>query len=91
MSDKKENITTECVKGNAPECPSCGNWNALLDGFDHTPHADGTRREHYFECRDCGFKVDAKDLTIRIKTLDKEGMGSASTYTITHEIKGNEF
>ncbi len=80
-------IKTECVNGNAPECPQCKNWNALLDRFDYT----GPDRDHYFECRDCGVVILATDLVVTMKQLDKPGMGSASTFTPVKDILGEDF
>ena len=82
----KERIRTESVRGNMPECPKCKNWNALLDGFDYTE-----TRVHYYQCRDCGFKVNATDLVVVIKRLDKPGMGHLSTYTPELEVNGEDY
>ena len=86
-------IKTECVKGNAPECPSCKNWNALLDssslGDPLLNHLDPPER--IFVCRDCQYTVRARKLTIVLKKLDKPGIGNLSTYTPVKEIPGENF
>jgi hypothetical protein len=77
----KTNLQT--VKGNAPECPSCGHWNALLDDYEGAPDY-----KRLFKCRDCGFTIDKEDAIVTVKTLDKPGMGNASTYTPSYCVKG---
>lgn len=81
----KKKIRTECVIGNMPECPKCRHWNALLDSRDYKTGMV------FFECRDCGFKVDAPDLIIVEKTLDAPGYGNYSTYTKQGEIPGHKW
>jgi ribosomal protein L44E len=44
-------------RGNAPTCPECGHWNALLDKTEHTVD----KIILYYECRDCGYTVLAED------------------------------
>jgi ribosomal protein S27AE len=39
------------VKGNEPECPKCGNWNAMLHY-----HGTATKPERLV-CRDCKYEV----------------------------------
>ena len=80
-------VKTETVPGNAPECPKCKRWNALLDGCRHEPDA----MIKIFECRDCGWKVDATDLIIVLKKRDKPGMGHMTTFHVVKEIPGEEF
>jgi len=77
---------TQCVDGNAPECPKCGHWNALLDERDF---AAGKVK---FICRDCNFSVLGENLRIVMKKLDRPGMGNLSTYSKTGVvIRGDEF
>jgi predicted nucleic-acid-binding Zn-ribbon protein len=78
--------TIETVKGNAPECPKCGNWNAMLDGALAT---DDYRR--FFECRDCGFKLFKDEVILKIKEADEPGMGADTTYTEIKRIRGEKF
>ena len=54
-------IELHVPKGNAPTCPECGNWNALLDKTEHTGTGDDLRIVLYYECRDCGYTVLAAD------------------------------
>ena len=79
-------IWTECVDGNAPECPQCGNWNALLEEF-----SCAVKMIHNFVCRDCGFAIPASGLIIGLKKLDAPGYGNYSTYTTYREVNGEEF
>lgn len=76
----------ETVPGNAPECPNCGSWNALLDDYEGEPDY-----RQLFKCRDCGFKVFKDECIVTVKTLDKPGMGNRSTYTQSHCIKGENY
>ena len=65
---KTENKTElHCPKGNAPTCPSCGNWNALLgESREEGKCEDGfPSYTRYLKCRDCGWAVreDATEIT----------------------------
>jgi predicted nucleic-acid-binding Zn-ribbon protein len=76
----------ETVKGNAPECPKCGNWNAMLDGALAT---DNYRR--FFECRDCGNKIFKDEVIIIIKEADKPGMGADTAYHEISRVEGEKY
>ena len=39
-------------KGNSPTCPSCGNWNAMLDEYRHSENP-----YRILKCRDCGVEL----------------------------------
>ena len=54
-----EKTKLHCPKGNAPTCPGCGNWNALLsESREEGKCEDGyTKYTRYLKCRDCGWDV----------------------------------
>jgi len=58
MEEVRQKIYT--VEGNSPECPACGNWNALLE---YGAPEIGTN-ERDLKCRDCGHVVRAGFYTI---------------------------
>jgi hypothetical protein len=59
--EMRERIYTGCVEGNAPECPKCGNWNALL--------GKTVEGERWKFCRDCGWSIRAEHLMITLKEI----------------------
>lgn len=85
-----ERVRIEMVRGNAPECPACGHWNALLDDFVYGVDPDGDPvRVEWLECRDCGYRVRWDQVTLVVKELDKPGMGARSTYHVVEEVDGD--
>ena len=84
--DENDRIILERPGDNAPTCPACGNWNAMLDKRD--PHRD---YKDMFRCRDCGFDVDKDQAVIIVLQLDKPGMGVRSTYHEVRRIPGETF
>ena len=88
MSDK---IVMKARGGSAPICPSCSNCNAMLDQFDFDRRTKEGAPTKYFECRDCGYKIDGSDCDIALMKLDKPGMGNLSTYTEIKRITGDVF
>ena len=85
--DSTKRVVMECPQGNSPTCPSCGNWNSMLD----KPKWEGEERTNYFECRDCGFLIKADNVMVRVMKLDKPGMGRYSTYTEVAMVKGESY
>ena len=53
MKETRQKIYT--VPGNSPECPKCGNWNAMLEVG--APEIGTNERD--LKCRDCGHVVRA--------------------------------
>jgi hypothetical protein len=60
-----------------PICPKCENGNAMFDKRE-------LPERKWFECRDCGYIVEAENAELIFLELDEKGMGVLSTY---HEIK----
>jgi DNA-directed RNA polymerase subunit M/transcription elongation factor TFIIS len=54
---EEDEIKLHVPRGNAPTCPKCGNWNALLDKTRQSIQDESIIL--YFECRDCGYTVRA--------------------------------
>ncbi|MGW8177765.1 MAG: hypothetical protein ACWGQW_03110 [bacterium] len=50
-TQRKAKIELHTPRGNAPTCPDCGNWNALLD----RTFREDDKIVLYYECRDCGW------------------------------------
>ena len=68
---KKYELRT--IGTNAPICPNCGNWNAMLQG--------SFQGQKYYKCRDCKYIITNQKAEHTYYELDKPGMGNASTYT----------
>ena len=75
-------VIIETVEGNAPECPECGNWNAMLE---HR-RIRSMDVETWLVCRDCGYQILADNVTLRYKELDKKGMGKDSAYHFVRDV-----
>ena len=56
-------MKVHCPKGNSPTCPSCGNWNAMLD-YRGRIYDDGEVWIEMMRCRDCGFTVTAESVEL---------------------------
>jgi len=83
---RAQKTNLETTRGNAPECPKCGNWNAMLDG---ALAQDNYRR--FFQCRDCDHKVFKDSAIIILKEADEPGMGADTTYHEVKRIDGEKF
>ena len=68
---------------NLPNCPKCGSGNALLDGREWCKIRKD--RKH-FECRDCGYLVDKRDVELHLTEMDAPGMGIHTTYHLVRVV-----
>jgi len=84
--DESDRLILETPGDNAPTCPACGNWNAML----HKRDPDRDYKSMHC-CRDCGFAVDKDKTVIACLELDKPGMGTQSTYHEVRRIPGDAF
>lgn len=81
-----ERIEMVCPKGNSPACPSCGNWNAMLDA-----QRESFEEPRRFICRDCGYSVLVTQCVIVIIKAEAPGMGNRAIYNETTRINGEDY
>lgn len=69
---RERKLALHCPIGNAPTCPACGNWNAMLDGSAHARlvHDNQEHLLWLLVCRDCGFTVTRESVTL---TTEQQG------------------